>query len=212
MKITKFGHSCLLAEGAGARILIDPGSFSTLQNSVENVDAILITHEHADHLSIECLQTILPKSPDAVMYTNPGAGKKLEEAGIAYQLLGDKETATVKGVIIEGVGVNHAFIYSGVPIVHNTGYMIADRFFYPGDAFTVPDQSVEILAYPAVAPWMKISEALDYAKLIKPKIAFPVHDGLLSNIATVYYRIPEQEFTKAGIQWIVIEDGQTIEM
>ena len=49
MKITKFGHSCLLVEEGGARILLDPGKYSILQNNVENVDAIVITHEHQDH-------------------------------------------------------------------------------------------------------------------------------------------------------------------
>ncbi len=26
---------------------------------------------------------------------------------------------------------------------------------------------------------MKISDAIEYAKLLKPKVAFPVHDGML---------------------------------
>lgn len=212
MKITKFGHACLLIEEKDARILIDPGSFSTLQNAVENVDAIFITHEHLDHLSIECLQTILPKSPQAVIYTNPGVGQKLKEAGVSYRLLGDTEKTAIKGVAVEGVGVDHALVYRSLPIVNNTGYMIANRFFYPGDALTLPNRPVEILAYTAIAPWMRIAEGVEYAKAVKPKIAFPVHDGFLKRIASVYYRIPEQEFTKAGIQWVMIEDGGALEV
>ena len=50
MQITKFGQCCLLIEVAGKRILTDPGRFSVSQNDVSNIDIILITHEHADHL------------------------------------------------------------------------------------------------------------------------------------------------------------------
>ncbi|KKU76691.1 MAG: hypothetical protein UY03_C0028G0012 [Parcubacteria group bacterium GW2011_GWA2_47_64] len=63
--------------------------------------------------------------------------------------------------------------------VQNTGYFIANRFFYPGDAFYNPGKPVEILALPVAGPWLKISEVIDYAKLLKPKICFPVHDGML---------------------------------
>lgn len=56
MKVTKFGHCCLLIEEEGLRILTDPGSYSTRQNDVQNIDVILITHEHPDHLHIESLK------------------------------------------------------------------------------------------------------------------------------------------------------------
>jgi L-ascorbate metabolism protein UlaG (beta-lactamase superfamily) len=63
MKITKFGQCCLLIEVAGKRVLTDPGVFSTTQNDLTNLDLILITHEHGDHLHSESLQAILEKKP-----------------------------------------------------------------------------------------------------------------------------------------------------
>jgi L-ascorbate metabolism protein UlaG (beta-lactamase superfamily) len=210
MRITKFGHSCLLVEENNVRVLIDPGAFSNSQNTVENLDAILITHEHQDHLSIESLQAILAKNPDAKIFTNPGVGQKLSEVGINFSLLLDKEVTTIKNVRIEGVGTNHAFIYANLPIVRNTGYIINDKLFYPGDALTLPDRPIDILAYPTVAPWMKIGEAIDYGKAVKPKIAFPVHDGFLK-FGGPYYRMAEIEFTAIGTKWVVIEDNTSVE-
>lgn len=52
MKITKFGHCCLLIEEKGVRLLTDPGTYSDGFEHLK-VDAVLITHEHQDHLHIE---------------------------------------------------------------------------------------------------------------------------------------------------------------
>jgi hypothetical protein len=93
MKITKFGHCCLLIETKGKRILTDPGSWSSLQNDISNLDIILITHEHTDHMHVESLQTILSNNKDVQIFTNSGVGKILSEKGIGYSLLenGTKE-------------------------------------------------------------------------------------------------------------------------
>ncbi|MEK6878040.1 MAG: MBL fold metallo-hydrolase [Nanoarchaeota archaeon] len=61
MNITKYGHCCLLIDINGVRILTDPGNYSTMQDTAENVDFILITHEHSDHLHIDSVKTILKK-------------------------------------------------------------------------------------------------------------------------------------------------------
>jgi|CXWL01.1.fsa_nt_gi L-ascorbate metabolism protein UlaG (beta-lactamase superfamily) len=179
MRVTKFGHSCFLVEESGVRILFDPGAYSTGQNEVKNIDAVLITHEHPDHLSPDSLKTVLANNPEAKIFTNNGAGKVLDEHNIPYSILGDGESTGVKGVIIEGFGVEHACIHESIPLIRNTGYLIAERLYYPGDALHVPSKPVEILALPVAAPWMKLSDAVDFAAKIKPKVCLPVHDGML---------------------------------
>ncbi|HLD61019.1 MAG TPA: MBL fold metallo-hydrolase [Patescibacteria group bacterium] len=210
MKITKFGHSCLLVEEGNARILVDPGSYSTLQNDAENVDAVLITHEHQDHLNADSVRIIMRNNPKAKIYTNTGVGEKLKAESIPFELLQDKQSTIIKDVLVEGFGVDHAMIYPSYPIVRNTGYRIANKFFYGGDSVEniVP---CEILAYPAVAPWMKMEWAIDYAKKIKPKMCFPVHDAFLK-FPGPFYLAPEKLLGEAGIQWMVIEEGKSIEV
>lgn len=178
MRVTKFGHACILVEEGGAKILIDPGAFSTGQNEAKGVDAILITHEHQDHVAMDSLKAVLKNNPDAVIYTNHGVGKLLDAENIPYQLLEDGQEAEVKGVSIKGYGVDHACIHESIPLIRNTGYMIANRLFYPGDALS-QDVHAEILALPVAAPWLKISEPIDFAVKVKPKVAFPVHDAIL---------------------------------
>jgi len=179
MKITKYGHCCLLVEEKNLRILTDPGSFTTTQNSVKNIDVVLITHEHQDHFHIDSVKNILKNNPLAKIITNKDVAKLLDKEKIKYELVEDKQHIKIKNVLIEGFGLKHAEMHSSIPQSNNTGYFIDNRLFYPGDAFTNPGKIVEILALPVAGPWMKMSEALDYALELRPKTCFPVHDGVV---------------------------------
>jgi len=207
MNITKYGHSCLLIEEDDARILIDPGAWSEGHTTLTDIDAILITHEHLDHCDPESLQQILRLNKDAIIYTNDGVGKKLVEAGILFTRFVDGHSLRVKGVLVEGFGKDHAIIYPTFPHWDNTGFLIAERFFHPGDAVDIiPTKPVEILALPVVAPWMRMADALDWAKKIKPKFVFPIHDGMLK-ITGPFHNLPKQVLGAEGIVVEILEHG-----
>lgn len=152
MKITKLGHCCLLIEHKNKRILTDPGSYSISQNEVFEIDLILITHEHPDHLHIESLEIVLKNNPNAKIITNKSVGKILFEKNIKFEILEDKQATSFESIKLEGFGTEHEEIYQQLGKVENTGYFIDDKLFYPGDAFTNPGKQVEILAFPIVAP------------------------------------------------------------
>jgi len=82
MKITKFAHSCLLVEDGSARILFDPGNYSTKQNELRNLDAILVTHEHQDHYDLNNVKAILGNNPNVQIQTNQGVGAALNKDGV----------------------------------------------------------------------------------------------------------------------------------
>jgi len=178
MKITKYGHACLVIEEGDARIITDPGVYNETPNTTD-VDAILITHEHADHCDIDQLKQILSLNPSAVVITHAGVGKVLDETGVAYTLIQDGEEVDVNGVSVKSSGTDHAIVYEVMPC-QNTGFLIANRLFIPGDSFHVPSDAVEVLALPTGGPWMKTSEAIDYAKAVNPKVVFPIHDAMLT--------------------------------
>lgn len=209
MKITKLGHCCLVIEENGVRIMTDPGAWTTVQNEVKNIDIILITHEHADHLHMESVKTVLQNNPKAVLITNSAVGKILAAENIQHEILEHGGSNVVKNIALEGHGEKHAYIYEDVGQVQNTGFMIANRLFYPGDALFNPGQSVEILALPVAGPWIKISEAVDYAKAIKPRVAFPVHDEMINTtMFTGHHAVPKTFLPKAGIDFQVFEKLQ----
>ncbi|MCL5008788.1 MAG: MBL fold metallo-hydrolase [Patescibacteria group bacterium] len=211
MKITKLGHCCLLLESKGRTILTDPGAYSDAQNAITGIDAVLITHEHADHLHLESLKMVLQNNPQAKIYTNRGVGAILEKEKLAFEVLEHGQTTEFFGVSLAGLGEKHAPIYPGVPEVINTGYLIDNYLFYPGDAFYVPAQRVEVLALPVAGPWMRLSEAVDYAKQVKPHTAFPVHDGALKTPGLAH-RLPHSELEKFGIRFLPMEPGQAIDV
>ena len=173
----------MLIEENGLRILTDPGTFSTQQDNVTDIDIILITHEHADHFHVPSVKAILAHNPQAKIITNTAVGKLLEKEGItSYTVVEHGQSIIEKGVSIEGFGNEHAVIYKTFPVAQNTGYFIANRLFYSGDALTNPRKRVEILALPVAGPWLKTSEVIDYALEINPSVCFPVHDAVLSHL------------------------------
>jgi len=213
MKITKFGHCCLLLEVDGVRLITDPGTMSTGEHDATEIDGIVITHEHADHFHIESVKKILANNPDATVVANAEVGALLEKENIVFTLVGDTQSTEIKGVKIEGFGRDHAPIY-GPMTVENTGFMIAEKFFFPGDSFYDPKRPVDVLALPMAGPWMKLSEALDYAKAVKPRVAFPVHDALyrpeFANTFNAY--MGATYLNPAGISFIPLAAGETKEL
>jgi L-ascorbate metabolism protein UlaG (beta-lactamase superfamily) len=210
MIITKFGHCCLLIEVRGVRILTDPGNYN-VSPDIKGIDVILITHEHQDHLHIESLIAILGRNPAAQVISHAGVGKLLDEAGISYTLATDGQEVMVQGVSIESSGSEHACIHHDLPKVQNTGFFIDGTLFYPGDSFHDPGKAVAILALPVVGPWMKLSEAIEYAKTIKPKVVFPVHDGMLRQEHQLgpTRRIPTALLEPLGIKYVDMTEGST---
>lgn len=202
MTIRKIGHSCLFIKENSLGILTDPGSFTVAGvKDLKGIDLVLIADEHSDHLDMDSVKIILKNNPGAKILTQRSVQKILAKADVPSWLLLDGERQEIKGVAFEGCGEKHALIHSSVPQSDNTGFLIADRFFYPGDALTLPKKPVEILALPIAGPWLKIGEAIDYALAVKPKFCFPVHDGFpgMEFLGQMASRL----ITAQGIQFVV---------
>lgn len=210
MDITKIGHCCLLIKDNGKVILTDPGAWTIEQNSIIGIDIILITHEHADHFHVESVKQILKNNPKACIVTNSRVAGLLAEENITATILEDNQKETIETIALAGYGREHAVIYPTIPNVMNTGFLIQNRFFYPGDAFTIPDTPVEILAMPMIGPWMKLSESIDWVKEIHPKVCIPVHDGMLSPREWIY-ALPHKVFPEWGIAFDALVPGEAKE-
>ena len=201
----------MVIEEQGLKILTDPGAFTTAQNEVKDIDIILITHEHGDHLHIDSVKQILQNNPQARIITNHGVGKILDQEKIGYELLEHGQSLEISGMEIEGHGEKHAEIYGDFGQVPNTGYFIGGRFFYPGDAFFNPKKPVEILALPVAGPWLKLSESINYAKELAPKKAFPVHDGMINQFGKFVPSMLTTILKPMGIEFVTPEQEQSME-
>lgn len=190
MELTHFGHSCLLADFGGTTVLFDPGNFSHGFEGITGLSAILITHQHPDHADPARLPALVEANPDAALFADPQTAAQL---GGTWQAVGAGDEVMVDGLTIRGVGGRHAVIHPEIPVIDNTSYLIGDsehpaRLMHPGDSLFVPDEAVDVLATPAAAPWMKISEAVDYLRAVAPRHAVPIHQAIVSPEARgIYY-------------------------
>jgi L-ascorbate metabolism protein UlaG (beta-lactamase superfamily) len=206
MKITKFGHCCFLVEDKGIRILTDPGKFSDKQNELKNIDAIVISHEHDDHIHTGSLDKIIENNPEAIIITNTGVKDLLKDSKYLDKIKIVEEGAKIdiKGLLIEAYGNEHMDVYPNIKMPQCTGYFFNNKFFLPGDKFNNPGKSVDILGLPVSGPWLKISESVDYALSIHPRIAIPVHDGNIV-IPGGEYKLPSIVLEPQGIKFMPLE-------
>lgn len=212
MNITKLGHCCLVIETEGKKVLTDPGAFSTDQEGVKEIDLILITHEHADHVHVGSLKKVLRNNPKAAVITNAGVGKLLDREGISHRLLEGRTESVEYGVHLRAHDCKHAEIFEEVGQVQNTGYMISKKLFYPGDAFPNPEEDVDVLALPVAGPWCKVPDAIRYALAVRPRAVFPVHDGMIERDKIgAFHSIPKKVLEEQGIDFITLKDGESAE-
>lgn len=213
MKITKFGHCCMLIEEKGVKVLTDPGVFTQVQNDLQGIDIVLITHEHQDHFHVESVKKILENNPNILIVTNSAVNKLLEAQGISNaQIVEDTTLFEYKKLSFLGCGSKHEEIYKERGQVMNTGYFIGEKFYYGGDSFFVPPVKVEVLALPLSGPWVRIKDVIDFALSIKPKEVFPVHDILLNEIGMkVNSNWPSQILKENGINFFALEIGKEYE-
>ena len=187
VRLTKMGHSCVRLEKAGQVLVIDPGGF-TEPAALDGADAVLITHEHADHFDEGRLRTALDSDPALRVWTVGAVARRLSGYGERVTAVGHGDAFTAAGFAVEVHGEVHALIHPDLPRVANSGYLVEGSLFHPGDALTVPDRPVATLLLPVHAPWSKVAEVIDYVNEIAPQRAFALHDGLLQDNGLGIYR------------------------
>lgn len=181
MRLTKYGHSCVRVEHDGGVLVIDPGMF-TEPAALDGVDAVLITHEHADHLDVGALTDALGRRPAVTVHTNSSVASKLEALAGVVTAVAAGDSFTTAGMPVRAYGGLHADIHPEIPRVPNLGFVINDNVYHPGDSFDVPDDvMIDTLFVPVSAPWLKLAESVEFVRAVAPRRAFALHDGLLSD-------------------------------
>lgn len=171
MRITKYTHACVRLEHEGRTLVIDPGIWSE-PTALTGADAILVTHEHADHVDIPRLTNL-----NIPIYA-PAEATIPQLEVIAVE---EGESFTAAGFRVQAVGGRHAFIYANQPNCANLGYIVDETIYHPGDSLHVPDQPIETLLVPAQGSWLKTGEAVDFVKTINPKRSFAIHDAQIND-------------------------------
>jgi L-ascorbate metabolism protein UlaG (beta-lactamase superfamily) len=182
MQLTKYSHSCVRLERDGAVLVIDPGAFSE-REALDGVDAVLLTHEHIDHVDVEALADALGKRPAVTVYTHPDVVPKLGALDGAVTTVESGQSFNAAGFRVKAYGGWHAVIHPDIPRVANLGFLVEDSVYHPGDSFDLPgDAQVDTLFVPVSGPWLKLAEAVEFVRAVAPRQAYALHDCLLNEL------------------------------
>lgn len=210
MKLTKFTHACIRLEKDRRVLVIDPGTFSESEEALAGAHAVLVTHEHNDHIDRPAVLAALRSNSSLEVYAPAGVAKSLTEAAevdaTGSEALADRIHTVEPGSDFEAAGFpvrtfggQHAVIHAQIPVVSNIGYLVDGNVFHPGDSFVVPDGiNVQTLLVPIHAPWSKVGEVVDFVISVRAPKAFPIHDGLLNELGR---GIVEGHVTRIGARY-----------
>jgi L-ascorbate metabolism protein UlaG (beta-lactamase superfamily) len=211
MRITKFGHACVRIEHGGTTLVFDPGVF-TDRDAVDGADAVLITHEHPDHYLAEHLV-----AAQAPVFTIEAVAAKIRTDAPE---LADRLTVVAPGesfdagLPVRAVGELHAVIHPEFPRITNSGYLVSAgdaKIYHPGDSLTEPGEAVDVLLVPSSAPWLKASEAVDFARAVKAPRNLAIHDRIYTEAA---HGILEQHMNaflpQEGLEYVRRADGEDL--
>ena len=190
MRITHLGHAAVLAETDSVRILIDPGNFSDAWHSLTDLDAVLVTHQHPDHLDPQNLLALRAANPSAILLVEPSilgliSSGDLPALGENPAGLAPDDHTIIGDVQVTAVGGQHAVIHRDIPRIGNVGYVLRSEgqptLFHPGDSYDTVPNGIDILAVPAYGPWAAMKETIDFVRAVGALEGFPIHDELLSD-------------------------------
>jgi L-ascorbate metabolism protein UlaG (beta-lactamase superfamily) len=194
MQLTFHGHACVsldLPDGGGTLVL-DPGTFSDTTAALTRAVAVLVTHDHPDHVDVPAVVEHLGSAPDAQVWATTPAAEALREGGAPADRVHEVtpgQVLEIAGARVTVGGGGHALIHPEIPRAVNVTYLVeADgaSAFHPGDSYdapaALPTDGLDVLLLPVSGPWMKIAEAIDFTRAVPARTVVPIHEALLSEI------------------------------
>lgn len=219
MNITKHSHACLLVEVQGRSLLIDPGSYTEDVPQPNNLDAIVITHAHDDHCFEPNLAALLTANPEAKIYGPQEVLERLakaEQSSIAHatkHAVFHGDHYEVGPFRLDFMGDLHQVIHRSIPLLQNTGVLVNASLYYPGDSYTPCDSPYQMLACPSSAPWLRISDVIDYLESMRPAKCFATHNALLSERGHLLQNSRIREVTERhGGEFRYLGNGESWEL
>jgi L-ascorbate metabolism protein UlaG (beta-lactamase superfamily) len=184
LQIVHYGHACVLVDTGSARLLFDPGVFSTGFEEVRDLDAILITHQHLDHVDVQRLPALVAANPGATLVADPAtSADEIAGLGLPVTTARPGDNLALGAAAVHAVGGEHAVIHPEYPVPPNVGYVVdGGAFYHPGDSLFVPEEKIEVLGLPTCAPWLATRDGIEFQRAVDPHASVLIHESLLAEI------------------------------
>jgi L-ascorbate metabolism protein UlaG (beta-lactamase superfamily) len=203
--IKRLTDSCLLVTTDDGTTLFDPG-FHTFTSgvvdleTVGDVQRILITHEHGDHVSPDFVKWVLDRGTDISVYGNDAVAALLEQSDIPV------DTGIPAGTSAEDV--RHEVVPSGAA-PPNRAWTISGVITHPGDSYA-PTRTAPVLALGLLTPWGSATRSVQFAMDLAPRQVVPVHDFYLSDQGRQWIStMAKNVLAGSGIEVITLDWGES---
>jgi L-ascorbate metabolism protein UlaG (beta-lactamase superfamily) len=210
LSLTKFGHACIRVTDGETTVVVDPGMF-TEPEALDGASAVLVTHDHVDHLAVDRVRAALDLQPGLEIWCNGAVAEALGAAGARVHIVGDGDSFSVGAIPVTVHGEWHEVVHPDIPRAKNVGFLLGGAVFHPGDAFTMPGVPVSALLLPVHAPWSRISGVIDYARAVAPRAAYAAHDAFLSDAGLALTdRVLSEGGPGLGAPYTRLRSGETV--
>jgi len=199
-RLAWFGHSTVLVELDGARVLTDPvlrrrvGHLRRAEavepEAITPVDGILISHVHWDHLDLPSLDGL---GSDTRVVVPRGAASLLERRGFTDVVeIGEGQRADVNGLAVRATHAAHSAARGPLGVrAPSLGYLLGDRrrVYFAGDTDLFAGMAgladcLQVALLP-IAGWgprlppghLDPERAATALRMLRPRIAVPIHWG-----------------------------------
>lgn len=205
MRLTRYAQSCLLVEVGGRRLLIDPGTLLEGRTRLEelgHLDAVLVTHRHADHLDPALLGPL--RSRGVPVYGNADVRELTGPDGTVEVRSG--QTFELGGVEVVAHDLPHVVLVDGSPGPPNTGFLIDGHLLHPGDGVELTGVHAPVLAAPIAGPSISFHDAYRFVATIGAHTVVPVHYEVFTADPTHFARVCDLA------EVVVLDEGASIEV
>lgn len=211
MKITKFPQSCLLIEKGTTRILIDPGNLVAPQFGADDfgrIDAILITHAHADHADAGLIADLAGEN--VPVFGNVHTATVLD--GLVTNTVQDRDELALGECTVVARELPHMPLIDGSAGPQNTGYVIDGAFFHPGDGLEIDGLHVPAAAVPVAGPSASPRTVVGFIRSVGCTTVVPVHftNSLFSRDGELVERWLQAVGDEVSVRYLA--DGESTEI
>lgn len=203
--ITRVADSCLVVATEHGNTLIDPGGFAFKWegidlNDIGDVQRVLITHEHADHVSPEFVRWLVDRGTDVTVHGNNNVVTLLGEAGI------EASTSAPAGTSLEDL--THETLPTGQK-PPNRSWTVDGALTHPGDTYQ-STSTARVLALALLAPWGSMTASVAFARKLGPRMVVPIHDFYLSRSGRTWATgVATKALESAGIELVDLDPGKS---